>query len=388
MLFVINAGSSSVKFSVFENTDAMVPLESGQASVRDGEVSVSGILADGQRFSVPSWSVDTEQDRVSVLLSAVSETLAQQFPAPPDAVIHRVVHGGATFAEPVVVDARTREALETLVDLAPLHQPVNLAGIDVFSTMYPNAPQIACFDTAFHVGQSPLEIHFALPTSLYDQGIRKYGFHGLSYAYIASQLPLEGVDASDRVIVCHLGNGASLCAMQGGRSVASTMGFTALDGLPMGTRAGRLDAGVVLHLIDQMGWTVEEVEHLLYHDSGLKGLSGLSSDVRTLEASTDPKAQFALEYFAYRIQAEIGSLVAILGGFDVLVFTAGIGEHSSAVRHRVCEGLARWWPVALDSNANEGHAKSLQTPDSQVRILRLETDENLWMVKSARALCL
>ncbi len=388
MIFVINAGSSSVKFAVFDRAQPPSVIESGQASVRDGEVTVSGTLSNGDSFSLPGWSLDTEHDRVSLLLEAVAETLSKQFQNAPDAVVHRVVHGGSTFREPVRVTEPVRDALESLVDLAPLHQPVNLAGIDVFAELYPDTPQIACFDTAFHFGQSPLETHFALPEHLFEQGVRKYGFHGLSYAYIASELPRYGVSDTDRVIVCHLGNGASLCAIQAGQSVASTMGFTALDGLPMGTRAGRLDAGVVLHLIDQLGWTVEEVEHLLYHDSGLKGLSGISSDVRTLEASTDPRAAFALAYFSYRIQAEIGALVAILGGLDVLVFTAGIGEHSMQIRSRVCEGLSRWWPVELDASANEAQSETLHTDRSRVRVLRLPTDENLWMAMSASAHCL
>ncbi len=388
MIFVINAGSSSVKFAVFDRDQPPSVIESGQASVRDGEVTVSGTQSNGDSFSLPGWSLDTEHDRVSVLLEAVAETLSEQFQNAPDAVVHRVVHGGSMFREPVRVTESVRDALESLVDLAPLHQPVNLAGIDVFTELYPDTPQIACFDTAFHFGQSPLETHFALPEHLFEQGVRKYGFHGLSYAYIASELPRHNVSDTDRVIVCHLGNGASLCAIQGGQSVASTMGFTALDGLPMGTRAGRLDAGVVLHLIDQLGWTVEEVEHLLYHDSGLKGLSGISSDVRTLEASTDPRAAFALAYFSYRIQAEIGALVAILGGLDVLVFTAGIGEHSVQIRSRVCEGLSRWWPVELDASANEAQSETLHTDRSRVRVLRLPTDENLWMAMSASAHCL
>lgn len=384
MIYVINAGSSSVKFSVFAE-DPLAEVVSGQAALRDREIAVQA-----QIFGTPYEAIypveETGETAVMALVDAATALLTEQVEEAPRAIVHRVVHGGARFTQPVVVSPEIREALEQLVDLAPLHQPVNLAAMDACTTLFPGIPHVACFDTAFHADQSDLEIHYALPLALFQRGIRKYGFHGLSYSYIVSQFPRYAISNRARVIICHLGNGASLCAVTDGRSVASTMGFTAVEGLPMGSRSGRLDPGVVLHLITHDGWTAEEVEHLLYRDSGLQGLSGVSSDVRTLEQSDAASARFALDYFAYRINAEIGALTAILGGLDVLIFTAGIGEHSASVRASVCQRVATWLPLVIDDSKNLAHCDEISADRSQIRALRIATDENLNMAQSAEHL--
>ena len=382
MIYVINAGSSSVKFSVFTE-DPLTEVVVGQAALRDQTVEVEAEIHQTP-YRATSEIAISEKLPVMALVRAVAELLGARVSDVPRMIVHRVVHGGGRFSEPVIVTPEIRQALEELVDLAPLHQPINLAAIDVLTTMFPDTPQMACFDTAFHAGQSDLETHYALPATLYARGIRKYGFHGLSYGYIVSQFKAHAIPLASRVVICHLGNGASICAVRDGQSVASTMGFTAVEGLPMGSRSGRLDPGVVLHLITQDGWSPEDVEQLLYRDSGLKGLSGISSDVRTLEQDKTPAAQFALDYFAYRINAEIGSLTAILGGIDVLIFTAGIGEHSASVRAAVCERLAAWLPLELDSPKNEAHLDAISTEASQVRVLRIPTDENLYMAMLAQ----
>ena len=359
-------------------------MVSGQVALQDTEIVLKANVA-GQAIAT-RCPVVKDSHAVMSLVQVVAEFLADQIHEAPHAIVHRVVHGGGSFREPVVVTDSIREQLNDLVDLAPLHQPVNLAAIDAMTVHYPDVLQVACFDTAFHANQSALETHYALPQALFERGIRKYGFHGLSYAYIVSQLGAYGLASDARVVICHLGNGASICAVQGGASVASTMGFTALEGLPMGSRCGRLDPGVVLHLIAQDGWSVDAVEHLLYYDSGLKGLSGVSSDVRTLESAADDEAAFALDYFSYRINAEIGALVAVLGGVDAIVFTAGIGENSISIRQKVCDRLARWLPLQLDQVANERQDEHLNTRDSQIRVLRIPTDENLYMARIAKDL--
>jgi acetate kinase len=272
----------------------------------------------------------------------------------PVAIGHRVVHGGLDFAEPVVVDDHVVDCLDRLVPLAPLHQPHNLTVIKAVRRMRPDVPQVACFDTAFHRGRATVTERFGLPDELFKQGVRRWGFHGLSYASIVHQLEHVAPDlAAGRLIVAHLGNGASLCAIKGGRSVDTTMSYSVLDGLPMGTRCGCLDPGVMLHLMRTRAYP--EIERLLYMESGLYGISGVSSDVRELLASERPGAAEAIDYFVHRIAREIGSLAAVLGGFDVLIFTAGIGENSAVIRRRVCDTLG-WLGVALEPAANErGH---------------------------------
>jgi acetate kinase len=283
------------------------------------------------------------------------------------AVGHRVVHGGVAYAKPVRVDAEVVRALERYIPLAPLHQPHNLAPIKTILDRLPQLPQVACFDTAFHRSQPPVAQAFALPKWITDRGVLRYGFHGLSYEYIASVLPtFDTKAAAGKVVVLHLGNGSSMCAMAGGRSMATTMGFTALDGLPMGTRSGNLDPGVVLYLMDELKMDARAIEKLLYQQSGLLGVSGISSDMRTLEASSEAGARTAVDLFAYRIGRELGSLTAALGGLDAIVFTAGIGENSRSLRERVCREAA-WLGIELDADANARHGPRISSAESRVR---------------------
>jgi acetate kinase len=291
------------------------------------------------------------------------------------------VHGGQHFSEPVLVDTKVLTKLEALVPLAPLHQPQCLAVIRAVQDAMPTLPQIACFDTAFHRTQPAVAQAFALPRRLTDEGVRRYGFHGLSYEYIASALPTLGPGLADaRVIVAHLGSGASMCALRGGRSVATTMSFTPLDGLVMGTRCGNLDPGVLLYLMDRHGLDARALEKLLYHESGLLGVSGISSDMRTLLASDDPSAKEAIELFVYRIGRELGSLAAALGGLDAIVFTGGIGERSAVVRAQICS-QAVWLGLEVDAAGNERHGPCLSTPASKVTAWVLPTNENLMIAR-------
>jgi acetate kinase len=299
---------------------------------------------------------------------------------------HRVVHGGLEYSHPVRVDEDTLELLERFVPLAPLHQPHNLAPIRMLLERSQDLPQVACFDTAFHRTNPDLAQRFALPAELHDSGVRRYGFHGLSYEYIASTLPdIDPVAAKGRCIVLHLGNGASMCAMREGRSLASTMGFTAVEGLPMGTRCGTLDPGVISFLMTQRGMDVREVEQLIYNQSGLLGVSGLSSDMRTLLASDAPEAGLAIDLYVYRIGRELGSLAAALGGLDAIVFTAGIGENAAPIRERVLEG-ARWLGVTPDPAANAAGGPRISTDDSAVSAWVVPTNEELMIALHTRAL--
>jgi acetate kinase len=296
------------------------------------------------------------------------------------------VHGGTAYAEPVLIDAEVIAALEALVPLAPLHQPHALAAIRAVAAVAPEVPQIACFDTAFHRNQPPLAQLFALPRELTAKGIRRYGFHGLSYEYIVSALPHVAPEiASGKLIVAHLGNGASLCALRDGRSIETTMGFSTLDGLVMGTRPGCLDPGAVLYLLQARGMTAEAVEDLLYQESGLLGVSGISGDMRELATSTMPEAQEAIELFTYRIAGEVGRLVAALGGLDGLVFTAGIGEHDAALRVGVCRRLA-WLGVVPDPTANEGGHGRISTDASSIEVWIVPTDEEAVIARHTHAL--
>jgi acetate kinase len=296
------------------------------------------------------------------------------------------VHGGAAYAQPVRLDHRLLAALERLVPLAPLHQPHNLAPIRLLLDRAPDLPQVACFDTSFHRTNPELAQRFALPAELHDAGVRRYGFHGLSYEYIASVLPaLDARAAAGRTVVLHLGNGASMCALEAGRSVASTMGFTAVDGLPMGTRCGSLDPGVMLFLMDERGMDARAIETLIYHRSGLLGVSGLSSDMRTLLASDEPRARLAIDLYVYRIRRELGSLAAALGGLDALMFTAGIGENAPAIRSRVCRDAA-WLGVELDPRANEQGGPRISAAGSRVSAWAIPTNEELMIARHTRQL--
>jgi acetate kinase len=289
------------------------------------------------------------------------------------------VHGGSAYAAPCIVTPTVLADLRALVPLAPLHQPHNLDVIDAVVAGFPGVPQVACFDTSFHRGRAAVTTLVPLPRAIRDAGVERYGFHGLSYEYVASVLPDVAPDVADgRVIVAHLGNGASLCALKGRRSVDTTFGFTALDGLCMGTRPGALDPGVVLHLFQTMGRSAAEVEAMLYEQSGLLGISGISNDMRKLAGSDDPAARLAVDYFVYQAAKQIGALAAVLGGLDALVFTAGIGEHSAAIRRRICEASA-WLGVALDPAANDVHATRISTAGGRVSAWVVPTDEE-WMI--------
>ena len=299
---------------------------------------------------------------------------------------HRVVHGGTEYAQPVRVDAKILSALEKYVPLAPLHQPHNLAPIRLMLERLPDVMQVACFDTAFHRVQPQVAQLFAVPRWLTERGVRRYGFHGLSYEYIAQAIPKYDAGAArGKAIVLHLGNGASMCAMANGQSVASTMGFTAVDGLPMGTRCGNLDPGVVLYLMQELKMDSKSIEKLLYQESGLLGISGISSDMRTLEGSVDPEAKTAIDVFAYRIGRELGSLAAALRGVDAIVFTAGMGENSRSLRERVCTDAA-WLGIELDEAANEANGPRISTPASRVAAWVIPTNEELMIARHARAL--
>jgi acetate kinase len=385
-LLVVNSGSSSVKFQVFRADRGR-----GLERVIKGQMSGIGVQprlraedVEG-RVLLDRTFENAEISEVGAALEIVSRWLRDQYSSSPVAIGHRVVHGGADYSAPVVVDREVLARLEKLSSLAPLHQPSNLAPIRRILERSPNLPQVACFDTAFHRAHDALADHYAIPEQLYQDGVRRYGFHGLSYEYIASRLPEVAPDiAAGRVIVAHLGSGASMCALFKGRSVDSTMGFTALDGIPMGTRPGQIDAGVVLYLIAEKGMSAGEVQQLLYYECGLKGLSGLSNDVRDLEASADPRAEFALEYFAHRVGVNAGMLAASLGGFDAFIFTAGIGEKSANVRERIVKRLA-WLGADIDANANARHARLISSPNSRIPLYVLPTDEETMIARHTLA---
>jgi acetate kinase len=386
-ILVVNSGSSSVKFQVFGTGDApkLNRLIKGQVSGIGVAPRLRAEGADGGRLVDYSFA-PTQIGDVAAALEAAGAWLREQHTIMPIAVGHRVVHGGPDYAQPMLVDQNVLKRLEALVCLAPLHQPSNLASIRSILARFPELPQVACFDTAFHRSHSALADRYAIPERLYAEGVRRYGFHGLSYEYIASRLPDVAPDiAAGRVIVAHLGSGASMCALSGGLSVESTMGFTALDGLPMGTRPGQIDPGVMLYLVEQKGMSAAAVQNFFYHECGLKGLSGISNDVRELEASGDPRAEFALDYFAYRTGLYAGMLAAALGGIDAFVFTAGIGENSASVRARIGQRLA-WLGVAIDPDENAANARLISEPRSRIPAYVLPTDEEIMIARHTRAL--
>jgi acetate kinase len=386
-IVVLNAGSSSIKFSVFRVV-ATAPEIALRGQIEGIYHGARFVARDPAGTTIASRSWDAAQPlghdgAIRFLLDYLHGELAGTRLL---AVGHRVVHGGTDYDRPVRLDPALLARLERFIPLAPLHQPHNLAAIRVLFERAPALVQVACFDTSFHRTMPAVAQAFALPNEITDRGVRRYGFHGLSYEYIAATLPgVDPVAAAGRAVVAHLGNGASMCALAAGRSVASTMGFTAVDGLPMGTRCGALDPGVVLYLIDELGMDARAIEKLLYHQSGLLGVSAVSSDMRTLLASDDPKAAFAIELFCYRIARELGSLAAALGGIDALVFTGGIGEHAAPVRARVLERAA-WLGLDADRAANAGHGPRLTTADSRVRAWVVPTNEELMIARHARAL--
>jgi acetate kinase len=386
-LLVLNAGSSSLKFSVFAEAPGSDPEMRLRGQIEGIGTAPHFIARDAARATLaeqrwPSGAPFDHAAAVEHLLGWLDGALSG---AALVACGHRVVHGGLDFAEPVRVDRAILDRLAALIPLAPLHQPHNLAPIRTLMRVAPGLPQVACFDTAFHRTQPALAQTFALPRALSDEGIRRYGFHGLSYEYVAQALPALGAElGAARVVVAHLGNGASMCAISGGRSVATTMGFTALDGLPMGTRTGAIDPGVLLHLMRAKGLDAAGLEKLLYHQSGLLGVSGVSSDMRALRASADPHAAEAIELFTYRIGRELGSLAAALGGLDALVFTAGIGENDPVLRADVCRAGA-WLGIELDEQANAAGGPRISTAGSRISAWVVPTNEELMIARRTRA---
>ncbi|MGA8392601.1 MAG: acetate/propionate family kinase [Burkholderiaceae bacterium] len=382
---VLNAGSSSIKFSLFtQDGDDLSLTVRGQAEAIHTAPRFVARSASGATLSTHAWDVGTALGHEGALEHIVTFMRDQLKGQSLEGVGHRVVHGGMAYSQPVRLDAALLADLEQFVPLAPLHQPHNLTPIRLLLERRPDLPQVACFDTAFHRGQPELAQMFALPRALHDEGVRRYGFHGLSYEYIASKLPqLDPKAATGRTVILHLGNGASMCALSGGRSVASTMGFTAVDGLPMGTRCGALDPGVILYLMDQRGMDARAVERLIYSESGLLGVSGVSSDMRTLLASDEPRARLAVDLYVYRIGRELGSLAAALGGLDAIVFTGGIGENSAAIRERVCRDAA-WLGVALDASANLSGGPRISTGASATAAWVVPTNEELMIARHTR----
>ncbi|HMN77836.1 MAG TPA: acetate/propionate family kinase [Burkholderiaceae bacterium] len=384
-IVVINAGSSSLKFSLFVARGADLELRlRGQV---EGLFTAPRFVAKdeaGKVVAEKTWGEGAtlgHEGALEHLLGVLRERHGSDRLA---GVGHRVVHGGPDYDRPLRVDAKVLDDLRAFEPLAPLHQPHNLAPIRALLERHPALPQIACFDTSFHRGNPELAQMFALPYEMFEQGIRRYGFHGLSYEYIASVLPaLDPVAAAGRTIVLHLGNGASMCALQGGRSVASTMGFTALDGLMMGTRTGSLDPGVVLYLMNARGMDAAAVEKLLYNGSGLLGVSGVSSDMRGLLASDAPRARLAIDLYVFRIRRELGSLAAALGGLDAIVFTAGIGENAAAIRAAVIRD-AHWLGASIDAAANDAGATRLHDAASRVNLWRVPTNEELMIARHTR----
>ena len=380
---VINAGSSSLKFSFYAGERRLL---AGQVDGIGAHPKASAVGADGEAVDPPEPG-GKPATAPSELLPGLLPWARDRLGGRPLAVLgHRVVHGGLRHSRPAQVTPELLAELEALVPLAPLHEPHNLAPIRTALQVAPDLPQVACFDTAFHRTMPEIEQAFALPYSLYDDGVRRYGFHGLSYEYIASVLPQRAPEiAAGRVVVAHLGNGCSACAMRDGVSAATTMGFTALDGLPMGTRCGELDPGIVLHLIQQRNMKPDALVDLLYRRSGMLGLSGVSSDFRELLASAEPRARFAVQVFCYRVARQIASLAAALGGLDAIVFTAGVGENAAPVRSAVCRACA-WLGLELDEAANREHRERISMPASRVGAYVIPTDENLMIARHARAL--
>ncbi|MGB5199071.1 MAG: acetate/propionate family kinase [Sedimenticolaceae bacterium] len=386
-IVVLNAGSSSIKFSVFAMQDGNLELLlRGQT---EGLYTLARFLAkdgSGAVVAEQSWDAGQPPGHDGALQHLLEYLRAELSTYRPLAVGHRVVHGGPDAIGPVRVTAQVLDYLEGFVPLFPLHLPHNLAPVRLLLELAPELPQVASFDTSFHRSNPEISQLYALPPEYAEAGVRRYGFHGLSYEYVASVLSqFDQRAASGKTIVCHLGNGVSACAMQGGRSMASSMGFTGVEGLPMGTRSGALDPGVMLYLMDQRGMNVHAIERLIYKESGLLGVSGLSSDMRTLLESDAPRAQLAVDLFVYRIGRELGSLAAALGGLDALVFTAGIGEHAAEIRARVCRNAA-WLGVELDTDANAAHGPRISTPTSRTSAWVIPTNEELMIARHTRRL--
>jgi len=389
LILVLNAGSSSLKFRAYDvGGDDAAPrlLVRGQVESLYTEPRFSVADGAGERREEKRWAPGTQLGHDGAI-AHIGEFLRSHGGGHRLAAAgHRVVHGGVRFTRPTLVTPEVVEQLAALVPLAPLHQPHNLAPIRALARLRPDLPQVACFDTAFHRTQPEEAQAFALPQEITARGVRRYGFHGLSYEYVASRLPeLVPGAARGRSVVAHLGNGASMCALSAGRSIASTMGFTAVDGLVMGTRCGNIDPGVILYLMDELKMDTRAVEDLIYKRSGLLGVSGISGDMRTLLASEDPRARFAVALFTYRIGRELGSLAAALGGIDALVFTGGIGERAVAIRERVCRD-AGWLGLELDPAANQADGPRIGKDGSRVSAWVIPTDEELMIARHTQTL--
>ncbi|MCM2561718.1 acetate/propionate family kinase [Lutimaribacter sp. EGI FJ00015] len=386
-LLVLNAGSSSLKFGLFQSGPGdPQALVTGLVERIGGAARLVLTGPDGDRLAQTDLPARHAQDHHGALHAALAEVETRFPEAEITAVGHRVVHGGRDFADPMELTPDVIARLETLVPFAPLHQPHNLAGVQAAMAEFPQARQVACFDTAFHRSHPFVNDTFALPRAYYDKGVRRYGFHGLSYDYISGALAeMAPTLHKGRVVVAHLGNGASMCGMLAGRSLASTMGFSALDGLPMGTRSGQVDPGVLLYLMEQEGMDAAAISDLLYKKSGLLGLSGISHDMRTLEESDDPHARQAIDYFTFRIRRELGGLAAALDGLDAVVFTGGIGENSARIRHQVCSGMG-WIGIELDEDANAQNASVISSDLGRVRVMVIPTNEELVIARAAARL--
>lgn len=386
-ILTINAGSSSIKFALFPLIQPLSPVAEVSGQIDGIGTSQTHFVAkdrDGKRIA--SERVEGEQVSHTQAFDFMLRWLTAHEAAWQIAAIgHRVVHGGELFSRPIVIDAVVEEQLAKFIPLAPLHQPHNLAGIAALKKLMPGVPQVACFDTAFHRNNPAVAQTFGLPRAITAEGVRRYGFHGLSYEYIARVLPEYSCRAEGRVVIAHLGNGASMAAMVNRKGVASTMGFTAVDGLMMGTRTGNLDPGVMLYLMENKGMGVKELTKLLYKESGLLGVSGISQDMRTLLSSDKPEAQEAVDLFCYRIVRELGSLTAASGGIDALVFTGGIGEHAAEVRRRVCL-QAGWLGIQLNPEANARHDLRISSGTSSVDVLVIPTNEEWMMAHHAQTL--
>ncbi len=385
-ILVINSGSSSIKFGLYDGAGKVL------TSLGHGKIAGIGTTPKLQAFDRNNALIvdqqlkkgsDHTQSMSAVLDWILKSGAGEKF----SAIGHRVLHGGSLYEAPVLITDEVLNQLDKLDPLGPLHQPHNVLGIRILAGLLPNVPQVACFDTAFHCTLPTVAKQFAIPNSLYKEGIQRYGFHGLSYEYMSECLPgiMGNNVAAGRVIVAHLGNGASMCAMKDGHSVATTMGFTALDGLPMGTRCGDLDPGVILYLLNERRMSSEDITDLLYHKSGLLGISGVSSDMQELLRSDAEGACQAIDFYVYRINREVGAMSAIMGGLDALVFTGGVGENSAAIRNRICD-LAAWTGIKMDTQANEDNALCISTSDSSVPVWVVPTQEELMIARHAQRL--
>ncbi|MDX8347792.1 acetate/propionate family kinase [Cognatiyoonia sp. IB215446] len=368
LILTLNTGSSSLKFGLYENAEEPIVLLYGQ---------VDGIGAEAQLIVEKDGAKTKQNVTATTPAAALDQVIAALRALMPglniSGVGHRIVHGGPDFADPMVLTPAVLEKLQDFTPLAPLHQPHNLAGVEAAQAAFPDAVQIGCFDTAFHRGHPWANDTFAIPRRFYDQGVRRYGFHGLSYDYITGVVERLHPDLhAGRIVIAHLGNGASMCAVRNGKSVGSSMGFSALDGLPMGTRCGQIDPGVLLYLIEQKGMDPRDVLHMLYKDSGLLGLSGISSDMRSLLASDAPEAAEAIDYYVFRARREVGAMTAVLGGIDALVFCGGIGENAAPIRQRIIEGLG-YLGLSVNDRANEANA--LEIGQGATRVMVVPTDE-------------